>query len=192
MGGQVKATPVAADGLLYVGSPGGFGGFGGPGGGFGGPGGGPGMGGGSKALLAVKPGATGDISPKGSTPTAAVAWQLTNAGPATASPLVYRGHLYVPADQGGLVTCYDAKTGREQYKERVAGAKNFTSSPWAAGGKVFLLDDAGTTHVLQAGPEFNVLGANRLGELSWSSPAIADGAVFLRTVDHLYCIRAAR
>ena len=54
---------------------------------------------------------------------------------------------------------------------------------------VFCLDDAGTTHVLRAGAEFEVVGANKLGEMAWSSPAVANGAVFLRTVDHLYCIR---
>src|SRR5262249_42380247 len=128
----------------------------------------------------------------GDTSTASVAWRLTNAGPATASPLVYQGYLYVPEDRGGLVACYDAKTGKEQYKERVPGARSFVASPWAYGGKVFLLDDAGTTHVIKAGAEFEALGANRLGEMCWSSPAVASGALFLRTVDHLYCIRPGK
>jgi outer membrane protein assembly factor BamB len=118
-----------------------------------------------------------------------VAWHLTQAGPATPSPLLYQGRLYVLEDQGGLVNCYDAATGRQLYKERIPGARGFTSSPWAAGGKVFCLDDGGTTHVLGAGAEFEVLGANKLGEMAWSSPAVAHGALFLRTVDHLYCIR---
>jgi outer membrane protein assembly factor BamB len=188
--GQIKASPVAGEGLLFVGSPGGFGGgFGRPAGGGGGR---PGMGG-SKSLAAVKAEASGNITPKSGAATGgAVAWRVTTAGPGTASPLVYKGYLYVPEERGGLVACYDAKTGKEQYRERVPKARNFTASPWACAGKVFLLDDAGTTHVLKAGPEFEVLGENRLGEMSWSSPAIADGALFLRTVDHLYCIRAAK
>ena len=92
-------------------------------------------------------------------------------------------------DRGGVVSCYDAATGQQHYKERIPNARGFTSSPWAYGGKVFCLDDAGTTHVLKAGAEFEVVGANKLGEMAWSSPAVANGAVFLRTVDHLYCIR---
>ena len=52
-----------------------------------------------------------------------------------------------------------------------------------------LLDDDGQTFVVQAGPEFKVLGKNELGEMCWSSPAVAGGALFLRTVDHLYCIK---
>ena len=49
--------------------------------------------------------------------------------------------------------------------------------------------DSGTTHVLVAGPEFKVLGQNTLDEMFWASPAVAAGAVFLRSIDHLYCIQ---
>jgi outer membrane protein assembly factor BamB len=197
LGGQNKATPVASADLLYVGSGGGPVGFGGgpgtfkggpPGGGrFGGRG--EGMGGG-RPLVAVKPGASGDITLKeGSQSNDGVAWSLPQAGPATPSPLLYGEYLYVLADRGGLVTCHEAKTGKQVYKERIPGARGFTSSPLACDGKVYCLDDAGTMHVLQAGPEFKVLGKNAVGEMCWSSPAVAGGALFLRTVDHLYCIR---
>ncbi|HKB01656.1 MAG TPA: PQQ-binding-like beta-propeller repeat protein [Gemmataceae bacterium] len=202
MSGQPKATPAADDEMLYVGTgggPGGGMGFGRPGGGApggpkgggaGGPKGGFGMGGGSRPLVAVKAGASGDITLKdGAKSSEAVVWLNPQAGPQTASPLVYRGHLYVLDDRGGTVSCYDAKTGKQVYKERLEGARSFTSSPWASDGKVYCLDDAGTTHVIQAGPEFKVLGTSPLGEMCWSSPAAADGALFVRTVDHLYCVR---
>lgn len=68
-------------------------------------------------------------------------------------------------------------------------ATSFWASPWAGNGNVFRLDDAGTTHVLQAGPEFKVLGKNTLDEMTWATPALAGGAVFLRGVDHLYSLR---
>jgi outer membrane protein assembly factor BamB len=178
MSGQVKASPVASADLLYVGTGGfGFSGFGG--GGFGGGG-----KGGSKPLMAVKAGASGDITQK-----EAVAWQLPQAGPATASPLLYEGYLYVLEERSGLLSCYDAKNGKKVYKERLQGARGFTSSPWAYDGKVFCLDDSGTTHVVQAGPKFKVLANNTIEEMCWSSPAIGTGALFLRTVDHLYCIK---
>lgn len=197
-GGQSKATAVASPEMLYVGFGGGFGGFGGfggpGGGGPGGPGrgrGGPG-GGGARPLFAVKPGATGDITLKaGAKSNDGVAWQLPQAGPSTASPLLYDGYLYVLEERGGLVSCYNAKTGEQAYKERLPGARGFTSSPWAYEGKIFCLDDAGTTHVIKAGPEFRVLAKNAIEEMCWSSPAVA-GGVFLRTVDHLYCIRAPK
>jgi outer membrane protein assembly factor BamB len=192
--GQSKATPVAGSDLLYVGIGGGFGGMGGFGGFGGGPGGGGrgrgGMGGGNSPLYAVKAGASGDIMLKdGATSNDGVAWTLPRGGPATASPLLADGYLYVLEERGGLVSCYDAQTGKQVYRERIPGARGFTSSPWACGDRIYCLDDGGTTHVLQAGPKFKVLGENALDEMCWSSPAVAGGALFLRTVDHLYCIR---
>ena len=105
-----------------------------------------------------------------------------------ASPILYEGHLYVLDQRGGLLTCLDAKTGKQLYKERVGG-RGFTSSPWAYEGKIFCLADDGQTIVVQAGPEFKVLGNNSLDEMCWSSPAVAGGALYLRTVDNLYCIK---
>ena len=141
-------------------------------------------------MFAVKAGAASDITLKeGARANDAVAWSLPAAGPSTASPLLYDGYLYVLEERGGLVSCYDAKTGKQAYKERLPGARSFTSSPWAYEGKVFCLDDAGTTHVFQAGPEFKALGKNVVDETCWSSPAVAGGAVYLRTVDHFYCLR---
>ena len=118
-----------------------------------------------------------------------MAWKLTTGGAATPSPLLYSGNLYVLEDRGGIVTCYDAKTSDKLYKERIPGAKGFTSSPLGYAGKIFCLDEDGTTWVLKAGPKFEVVGENKLGEMVWSSPAAANGALFVRTVDHLFCIR---
>src|SRR5262249_50093192 len=116
-------------------------------------------------------------------------WYLPQAGPSTASPLLYEGRLYVLDERNGLVSCYEAQTGKQLYKGRLTGARGFTSSPWAYDGKVFCLDDAGSTHVVQAGPDFKLLRKNRLDEMCWASVAVADGALFLRTVDHLYCFK---
>lgn len=188
MTGQAKATPAASAELLYVGSGGGPGGGGGRGG-PGAPGGGFGFNS-NRPLLAVKAGASGDISLKnGATSNDGIAWYQAKAGPQTASPLLYKGHLYILDEHGGFLSCYDAKTGEQAYKERLSGARGFTSSPWAADGKVFCLDDAGTTYLLQAGPAFKLVGKNALDEMCWSSPAIAGHALFLRSVDHLFCIK---
>src|SRR5262249_9003468 len=136
-------------------------------------------------------GAAGDITLKaGAKSNDGVAWKLPQAGPSTASPLLYEGYLYVLEERGGLLSCYDAKTGKQQYKERLPDAGGFTSSPWACAGKVFCLDDSGTTHVVAAGPKFQLLSQNALDERCWSSPAVAGDALFVRTVDHLYCIRS--
>jgi outer membrane protein assembly factor BamB len=169
MGGQASASPVAGDDLLFVGCGGRMG---------------------PKPLYAVKAGASGDITLKdGDDSNDGVAWSQSQGGPGIASPLYYKGHLYV-MEQTGL-TCYDATTGKAAYKrQRLAGGRSgFTSSPWAADGKLYFLDEDGTTFVIEAGPKFKLLGSNKVGEMCWSTPALADGAVFLRGVDHLFCIK---
>ena len=182
-GGRCYSSPVGSSELLYVGSEAGMGGGGRRGGESRGGGGGGG-------LYAIRAGASGDVTLKeGETSNAGVAWSQSRGGPEKASPLLYEGHLYVLRTNGGIVTCYDAKTGKQLYRQRLPGATAFWTSPWAGEGKIFCLDDSGTTHVLDAGPEFKVLGTNKLNELFWASPAIVGGSVLLRSVDSLYCIR---
>ena len=172
MGGRCYSSPVGDADLLYVGSEAGMGGMRGGGG-----------------LYAVKAGAMGDISLKeGETANAGVAWSQPRGGPEKASPLLYAGHLYVLRTNGGIITCYDAKTGKQLYRQRIPEAAGFWTSPWAGEGKIFCLDDAGTTHVLAAGPEFKVLATNKLNDVFWASAAIAGNTILLRGVDNLYCI----
>lgn len=169
-GGRCIAAPVAADELLYVGSEA-----------FGGGG----------SFFAVRAGASGDISLKGgATANAGVAWLQPKSGLGMASPLVYRGHVYILERRGGLVSCYDAKTGKPAYaKERLPSAKGFWASPWGYDGKIFCLDDDGQTFVLQSGPEFKLVGKNVLPDRFWATPAAAGEALYLRGVDYVYCIK---
>jgi outer membrane protein assembly factor BamB len=186
LSGQCHATPVAGEDLVYVGSGGGptMGGFGGR------PGGRSGGGFGNRPLFAVKAGASGDLTLKeGEKSNDGVAWTLPQGGPPMASPLVVQGYVYILEEHGGTLTCLDAKTGKQAYRERLPGARGFTASPVAYQGKLFCTDEDGHTFVVQAGAEFKLLGENKLDEMCWSSPAVAGGALFLRTVDHLYCVR---
>jgi outer membrane protein assembly factor BamB len=196
-GGRCSASPVGDDEHLYVGAgaggpggggrggPGGFGGPGGPGG----PGGGRGAGSGG-ALYAVNAGASGDVSLKqGQTSNAGVAWSQARAGVENASPLALQGYLYVLGQRGGFVSCYDGNTGKQVYRERLPNARSFWASPWACDGKVFCLDDSGTTYILQAGPAFKLLGQNHLDDQFWASPAVVGGSLILRGVDNVYCIK---
>src|SRR5579884_525534 len=145
---------------------------------------------GTAPLFAVRAGASGDLTlPRGATESAGVAWSRKRGGPAMASPLLYGGYLYVVYQAGGFLNCYEAKSGKQVYRERLPGAQGFTSSPWAYDGKIFCLDQDGRTFVVQAGPEFKVLGKNDIGEMCWATPAAANGSLFLRSRDHLYCIR---
>ncbi len=145
--------------------------------------------GGRGPIVAIRAGASGDISLKqGETSNAFVAWSSQLRTFRVASPLLYEGCLYLLDQQRGQVRCYDAKTGQEYYNQRLEGAKGFTSSPWANDGKVFCLDETGVTVALKAGPKPEVLVTNKLDEMFWSSVAVMDEKLLLRGVDHLYCI----
>jgi outer membrane protein assembly factor BamB len=184
-GGQANSSPTADEERLYFGTS-----RRGPSFGPGGPGGGAGGAGAGGSMWAVKAGASGDITPKsGETTSQGVVWSETRAIPAMASPLSYQGHIYLLEQNGGLVTCLEAATGKQVYRERLRGASAFWASPWAYDGKVFCLDDAGTTFVLQAGPEFKLLGKNTISDQFWTSAAISGGSVILRGVEGIYCIK---
>ncbi len=146
----------------------------------------------SGALIAVRAGASGDITPKqGETKSDGVVWATPNAGPPMASPLLYQGHIYILEQRAGRMNCYNAKTGVRVYRERFEDAGAFWASPWAYGDKIFCLDEEGQTHVIQSGPEFKVLTMNYLAEEKfWATTAIANGSLIFRSEDKLYCIRA--
>ena len=164
-------TPFAADGLLYV-----TGGF---------------VGDSVRPLYAIRPGAGGNITLKeGQNGNDFIAWCQKKAGPYNPTPIAYRGHVYVLYDRGAL-SCFEAKTGKEVYNGvRVApGANAFTASPWANNGKLFCLSEDGDTFVIQAGPEFKLLGCNKVQEMCMATPAASRGSLIVRTLSKLYCIR---
>ena len=163
-------SPISADGLLYVTS-----------GYTANP---------LRPVYAIRPGATGDISLKpNETSNEYIVWSHPTLGPFHPSALVYRGCYYTLHDRGFL-TCNDPKTGSEIYpRQRIAtDATGFTASPWAYNGKVFALSEDGDTYVIQAGPEFKVLGKNSLNEMTLATPAVANGSVIVRTASKLYRI----
>ena len=143
-----------------------------------------------RPVYAIKPGASGDISlPKGTTTNDSIAWSLPQGGPYNPSPIIYGDYYYTLFDRG-FFTCHDARTGKEIYtKVRLdPTASGFTSSPWAYNGKIFAMSEDGTTYVIQAGPEFKVIGQNVLDEFTMASPAIDRDSLIIRTAGALYRI----
>jgi outer membrane protein assembly factor BamB len=168
--GRTAMTPVGDDELLYVDSA-------------------DRLTGNIGVLAALRPGASGEIqleAPEGED--SPVAWKFQLAGSRLASPLVYQGCLYLMDNQSGIVRCLDAKTGDELYRKRLPGASGFTASPIASGGRVYFFDQSGKTIVVEAGPEFRVVATNDLGEMCWSSPAVAGERLLIRTVEQLYAV----
>lgn len=101
--------------------------------------------------------------------------------------LVYGDYLYNAAWNGKL-TCYNALTGEQVYSEKVGNGNSYTSSPVAADGIIYIADNDGKVYSVKAGPEFQILETNNLGETFMSTPAIADNYLFFRTVNHLVAV----
>ncbi|MDQ6706542.1 MAG: PQQ-like beta-propeller repeat protein [Acidobacteriota bacterium] len=145
----------------------------------------------ARPVYAVRPGASGDISLKAEeTGNQFVAWSQPQAGPYNPSPIVYGDYYYTLLDRG-FFTCHDARTGKEIYgKQRLdPSAAAFTASPWAYNGKIFALSEDGDTFVIQAGPEFKLLGKNTLDAMCMATPAIYRASLIIRTASKLYRIQ---
>src|SRR5262249_1598979 len=85
-------------------------------------------------IYAIRPGAEGDSSLKeGQTANEFVAWSVKKGGPYMPTPIVYGEYLYT-CSNAGVVTCYEAKTGKQIYRERLGGKGGYTASPVAADG----------------------------------------------------------
>jgi outer membrane protein assembly factor BamB len=143
-----------------------------------------------RPTYAIKPGAAGDISLTGEARTNAfIVWSHPTLSSAYPSALVVGDQYYTLMDRG-LLTSNDAKTGKEIYgRQRIAAdAGTFSASPWSYNGKIFAISEDGDTFVIQAGPEFKVLGRNSLGEMTLASPAVANGSLIVRTATKLYRI----
>jgi len=140
-----------------------------------------------RPVLAIHADATGefDMDPEVS---AQLAWSNLRAGNYMQTPLVVDGLLYCCADNG-VLACYDARSGAQKYRERLgSGRTGFTASAIAAGGRLYFTSEEGGVHVVKAGPAFELLAVNELGEECMASPAASAGVLYWRTRGHLVAI----
>jgi outer membrane protein assembly factor BamB len=136
---------------------------------------------GKSCAFALKAGGAGDITKSH------VLWKQTKGLPHVASAIAYRGQLVMVKD-GGIVTAYDAKNGKQLYQERAASGRYY-ASPVAANGNIYFASiDGGAVTVLKAGADKAVIVAENpeLGERIAATPAIADDTLYIRTEKHLY------
>jgi len=136
-------------------------------------------------LLAIKLGKEGDLSG-----TDAILWQNQRGNSYTPSPVVHDGKLYMLTDSG-MLSCFDVKTGKPYYQqERLPKPYNFKASLVGANGKLYLASEQGDVIVVKMGEKFEVMATNTLEDQVFvASPAIADGELFLRSQNTLFCIR---
>jgi outer membrane protein assembly factor BamB len=140
-------------------------------------------------LCAVRIGATGDITPPANaTSTDKIAWYKNRDGTYMQTPLVFGDYLYTCKDNG-VLSCYDAQSGDMKYRERLGGGQTgFTASPVAADGKIYLTSETGEIYVIKAGPQFEVLATNSMGDVCMATPAISDRMLIVRTKGAVYAI----
>jgi outer membrane protein assembly factor BamB len=133
-------------------------------------------------IYAFKPGATGDISLKpGEESNAAMAWGKKRGGPYMPTPVVYQDLLYIVSNSG-VVAAYNAKTGERVYQERLTKTGSaHSASPVAADGRIYFASEDGDVFVVKAGPKFELLAKNPVGEVVMATPAITKGMIVLRT-----------
>ena len=174
LGGSSKITaptPIFADGVFVVAS-----------------GRGP-----ERPIFAIRPGAQGNITlEQGKTSNDSVAWSKTGRGSYMPTPLVYKGILYVLANNG-VLDAYDVKTGEEIYRQRLSTVGNgFSASPVAADDKLYLSNEDGDVIVVKAGREFAQLAVNPMGDLVMATPALSGSVMYVRTTRSLFAIGRPR
>jgi outer membrane protein assembly factor BamB len=132
--------------------------------------------------VAVRPGDTADDPVK-------EVYRVDRGAPLTTTPVAHDGLLFLWADNG-IVTCTDAATGEVHWQRRVGG--KYYGSPVVVGEHVYCLSVEGEAVVLAASKDYRLIARNPLGETSLSTPAVADGTLYLRTASHLSSIGGAR
>jgi outer membrane protein assembly factor BamB len=145
---------------------------------------------GVQPIVALKPGATGDITLQNdATKSEFVSWSTKRGGPYIPTPLIYGDQLYVL--HNGVLTSYKVATGEQIYQKRLGGTGgSFSASPVAADGKIYCSSEDGDVYVIKAGPEYEELAKNPIGEVVMATPAISDGLIIFRALKHVYAIKA--
>ncbi|MCM3880324.1 MAG: PQQ-binding-like beta-propeller repeat protein [Vicinamibacterales bacterium] len=157
-------TPVAGNGLVYV-----TGGY-------------PPV----RPIYAVRPGAEGDILlQKGQESNQSIAWSNLTEGTYIPTPLLYDGYLFT-LNNNGVISAYDAQTGKRAFRGRVGEGGAFSSSPVGADGRLYIASEDGEVYVISATPDLKQLAKNDMKEVIMATPAISDGLIVLRTMGHLY------
>lgn len=142
-----------------------------------------------KPIFVIRAGANGDITlPAGKTSSEHIVWSLRGRGSYMPSPLAYRGNLYVLQNQG-ILDCYELETGKELYRGRIPhSGSGFSASPVAADGIIYLPSEDGDIFAIKAGPKFELLAQNSVGELLMATPALSDGMMFIRAHHHVFAV----
>ncbi|MBN2182011.1 MAG: PQQ-binding-like beta-propeller repeat protein [Sedimentisphaerales bacterium] len=140
---------------------------------------------GDLGLLAIKSDGRGVLSKDN------IAWMFNGPSPDCSTPLYYKGNIYILADRtDGILTCLDAKTGRQKWQGKLGGSSPWWASVTAGDDKLYCISEAAEVVVLAANDEeFKILSRIEMEDKPvQASIAIADGCLFIHTANKLYCI----
>ncbi|MFQ5650148.1 MAG: PQQ-binding-like beta-propeller repeat protein [bacterium] len=142
-----------------------------------------------KPIYAIRPGAVGDITlAHKQFSNEFVAWFVRGRGPYMPTPLIYQDYLYVLGNSG-ILDCYELRTGQEVYRQRLSHTGGgFSASPVAADGLIYLTSEDGEIFVVKAGPTYELVARNDLGERIMATPAISENLLYVRAENHLLAI----
>lgn len=132
-------------------------------------------------VMAICPGGDGDVT------RSHTRWRSASGAPYVSTGLLFHERLYT-AGENGVLRCYNAGDGKLLWRKRLSGS--FSASLVAGAGKIYAVSEQGTTYVLSAENEGQVLAVNELHERCLATPAIAGGRIFIRGERYLYCIPA--
>jgi outer membrane protein assembly factor BamB len=132
-------------------------------------------------LTAIRAGAVNDARKSH------VAWEIRRGVPEVPSPLYCRGKLFLLRD-GGLLTCLEAASGREIFRERIGAAGQYIASPIVADDKLVVASVDGMVTVIQIADQLKVLAANDFKERIFATPALVENKIYLRTEGHFYAL----
>jgi len=138
---------------------------------------------GRRTFYAVRAGIKGEIKPAD----AGIAWQSAQIKPHIVTPIVYGDYLYVCTDNG-ILSQYKITTGEPGFRARLGTGGSFSASPVAANGKLYFASEDGDVFVIKAGPTFELLARNPVGEVMIATPAIADKMIIIRGQRHVFGI----
>ena len=134
-----------------------------------------------RPFIGFRAGGSGDITGKNEL------W-TNDLGSDVPTPTTDGKYIYVLNDRGFL-NCLEAETGKVVYEGQRIELGTYSSSPLLADGKIYSTSEEGTTTVVKAGPQFEILGVSKLDEHTLASPVAVDNQIFLRTDDYLYCFQ---
>jgi outer membrane protein assembly factor BamB len=144
--------------------------------------------GGKAPVFAIRPEAKGDLTPKEGSPlNDSLVFAAAGVGSYISTPVVYGDYIYL-GNTNGVARCLNAKTGEKIYEKRLSPDAQIYASLVAADGKIFFPSIDGSVYVVKAGPDFQILARNSMGEPCFATPAILKNTIYIRTTDSLVAV----